>query len=849
MSDTLRSGRTGASAHPTSATASNDILRHPIRATIARDAKRCRRRGSYLRETAPQIRRNLRGEQERLCYHAPVDASGAAAKLAAKLRELQNQLLDLSRRNRLLNFHPGKGTSSLAVVDEVSSEVFRVLAVDRRAMQFLAREEAPPEIAAALPRDDGDAEATAGIALAPLEAGTVADRHRDTQLQTPLTGEKLQTRLLRLAQQAGSALEEQGANVLYLSLGAVAWREAASSDVVSLAPLLLLPVELQRRNVGSRHTVRLLDEDIVANPSLLELAKRVFGVAVPAPELGEDFDLEAYFRSVGALIAPLGWQVEDQIHLGLFSFSKLLMYRDLDPSSWPEGASVVDHALIKRLLGTDPAEAASGVPVRDARELDDAVHPTDTYQVLDADSSQQVAIMAAWEGASAVIEGPPGTGKSQTITNIVAECLARGQRVLFVAEKSAALDVVRRRLAAVGLEDFVLELHSRKTSKATVLAELQRCLARVEDDIGSPDVDPEELARLRARANVYARQLHLPRPALDLSAYEVMSRLSPRPATARPDFTVPGVREWSRAMLLQAREQMATFDQRLQRLQRAGDPAAHPWRVLAVTRLGPDAKQRLLAQLGAVREALAALRASAASLAAWLRKAEPPSLADLASVLAAARQLCQAPQGVQPGAGQGGWQGGWNDARWLPGEIDDLVSDGGRYAALRDRWRRVFAPDSDAQDWSAVLERRGRGPGLVRWMGAVWRDDSRRLRAASAGELPPRLELIDALTALVEASGLRARIEARVPKLRDLLAAVWAGLDTPWNAVQGLAEAARRIQRLAAVAALDAAVVDQCLSRREALGRAVAETERCERHCEPRGPISRMRSVRPVPPG
>ena len=134
--------------------------------------------------------------------------------------------------------------------------------------------------------------------MAPLDADAVADRHRDRYLQTTLAGEKLQTRLLRLAQQANSSLEEQGSNILYLTLGVVAWREIPSSDVVSLAPLLLLPVELERKSVGSRHTVRLLDEDIVANPSLIELAKRMFGVTIPAPDLGDEFDVDAYFGSV-----------------------------------------------------------------------------------------------------------------------------------------------------------------------------------------------------------------------------------------------------------------------------------------------------------------------------------------------------------------------------------------------------------------------------------------------------------------------------------------------------------------------------------------------------------------------
>ena len=203
------------------------------------------------------------------------------------------------------------------------------------------------------------------------------------------------------------------------------------------------------------------------------------------------------------------------------------MYRDLEPELWPREASIVDHPMVRRLLGAEEAELGSDVPARDPSELDEAFHPSKVFQVMDADSSQQIAIAAARDGTSAVIEGPPGTGKSQTITNVIAECLAQGKRVLFVAEKAAALEVVQRRLRERGPRRFpVLELHSRKTSKAAVLAELQRCLAGAQDEAGSPDVDPDELAGLRSRANAYVRELHVRRSGLDLSAYDAMSHVA-----------------------------------------------------------------------------------------------------------------------------------------------------------------------------------------------------------------------------------------------------------------------------------------------------------------------------------
>jgi predicted kinase len=306
------------------------------------------------------------------------DASVSAGKLAGKLRELQNQLLDLSRRNRLLNFRPGKGASSLTVVDEVAGRCFarsRSIAgrcssspgkrpPRRSQRRWRARRTPDPT------RKRSRTTRTPYRTSTSTSTWTWASRWpRSTRTRSPAatgTGRcrpRCRVRSCRRGccgwrSRRRAALDEQGSNILYVTLGVVAWRDIASGDVVSLAPLLMLPVELERKSVGSRHTVRLLDEDIVANPSLIELAKRVFGVTIAAPDLGDDFDLDAYFRSVADAVAPLRWTVDHHIHVGLFSFAKLLMYRDLDPASWPEGASVVDHALVQQLLGVPPPRAA-----------------------------------------------------------------------------------------------------------------------------------------------------------------------------------------------------------------------------------------------------------------------------------------------------------------------------------------------------------------------------------------------------------------------------------------------------------------------------------------------------------
>src|SRR5204863_7536522 len=154
-------------------------------------------------------------------------------------------------------------------------------------------------------------------------------------------------------------------------------------------------------------------------------------------------------------------------------------------------------------------------------ELDEKTRPQDTHHILDADSSQHAAIVAATRGASLVLDGPPGTGKSQTIANVIAEFLAAGKTVLFVSEKTAALEVVKRRLDERRLGDFCLELHSHKANKREVIAELGRCLELKR--VGAPDVDSKltQLAESRRKLNTFVAELHTVRAPLGMSAYRV----------------------------------------------------------------------------------------------------------------------------------------------------------------------------------------------------------------------------------------------------------------------------------------------------------------------------------------
>ena len=273
------------------------------------------------------------------------------------------------------------------------------------------------------------------------------------------------------------------------------WFEASSSDRERAAPLVLVPVTLDRTSARARFRLRYTGDDLGDNLSLQAKLKAEFRIDLPLlPEL-EDLDLELYFAAVSTAVAEQdGWSVDPgALNLGFFWFSKLLMYEDLDPARWPSQASPGLNPVLEGLLGEE-GFADGGSPFSEERSLDDQVDLEDLHQIRDADSSQTLAILDVLEGRNLVIQGPPGTGKSQTISNLIAEHVARGKKVLFVAEKMAALDVVKRRLDEDGVGDACLELHSHRTNKRSFLEELERTLK-----LGKPKLPGAETVGIWSR--------------------------------------------------------------------------------------------------------------------------------------------------------------------------------------------------------------------------------------------------------------------------------------------------------------------------------------------------------------
>lgn len=458
------------------------------------------------------------------------------------LENLRQRLLDVTTRNRLINFrHTRKGC--LRVIDELPDQLVETL-LDETEMRFEPVPE--PNRKQLLDQEYIGTDETTGQEYRKKEhptaeewakrcglntsyeapyprTATPNDRHTDTAIQTLLYPHELEARLRSLRQTSESAIQEMGANILYLAFGFLEWFETDGGDP-RLAPLFLVPVRLQkgrlnRQTKAYEYRINYSGEDIIPNLSLKEKLRLDFGMTLP--DMDEDTKPETYFKEILELIEmnQSEWKLRRYITLTLLNFSKLLMYLDLDPSRWPEGANITDHEIVKQFLGGQNT-------VQDENDVSNAdlgfgeEYPVDEIEEIhqkyplidDADSSQHSALIDAIDGKNLVIEGPPGTGKSQTITNLIAAAMAQGKRVLFVAEKLAALDVVRRRLDAAGLGEFCLELHSHKSQKSKMLKDVKIRLDK-RGNYRSPTEIEIEITRyeeLKTALNNHAERINQP---------------------------------------------------------------------------------------------------------------------------------------------------------------------------------------------------------------------------------------------------------------------------------------------------------------------------------------------------
>lgn len=681
-----------------------------------------------------------------------------------RVKRWQARLLDLTLVNRLVNFRETAKTLRLEAPDLPALE--NGLAAEKR---FSLHH-----------KTDGDEE----FRRLKLAQGT---------LYTSAPAAETQASLLTLYRARNSAIEETGANPLYLALGMLKWFESEVSEIPRRAPILLLPVQLTRHTAaaGYRYELSLSDEPIRPNVTLLELLRTRSGLdpsglsEIPEDENG--IDVARVFRNFRTAIKEMRrWEVEESAYLGMFSFNKFLMWRDLQ-EHLPQ---LKQNRLVDHLLNR-PGQDFPGGDLAGPDLLDDEVAPGELFCTRDADSSQLAAVRAASKGSTFVLEGPPGTGKSQTIANIIADAVARGRRVLFVAEKMAALGVVRDRLDRDGLGPLCLELHSAKASKKEVLAQLEAALAAA--DAGPPadwDRACAELARERGALNDYARQLHLKRPSGE-SLYQVMGRLSllgdgPSAAPDAPDLAAASadqLKEWRRRAELAALAAAPL------------DPVhAHPLRGIARAAWSFSLPQAAREALDAASAALDPLRAATAALltAAGAPDAEPQlawgALPALASIAELALNSPAPPAELLHG----------RDAATWAADLRALVALGAQRDADRARLLRTYRQELLDVDPLPLLDQVGRALAKGGLFGLWARFQAgRRVRPFCAADAPALATVHADLEAVRSVRHASAKLAASADAAR-LFGPRWKAGEADWTALAAVLDWCDRFRAAAA---------------------------------------------------
>lgn len=392
--------------------------------------------------------------------------------LAQELDRFREKLLDISNRNPLLNYRKSR-SRTLEIVDELPDQVFQRLVSDGKRFRFDPQEEAeepaqslalslygdlPESVAADGEESLAEADGDRRTSVKPRNDS----RHSDDRLQTLLSPERLEVVLKGMARESATAIEETGVNYLFLAVGMLNWKEKDQSEKVHLAPLILLPVAFERsfngRTLKYEYSIRWQGDELQYNLSLAKRLQRDFGLKLPEYD-GEQLPEVYFFEVEKSLGSQPGWSVQRDLVIGFFSFQKMLMYLDLDPTAWDDRGLLTPESIAGTIIAGQELDVGSSLYASDY-DIDQQPQARKVAVVTDADSSQHSALLDIAEGKNLVIEGPPGTGKSQTITNAIAAAINDGKTILFVSEKLAALKVVSNRLDQLGLGKFCLELHS-----------------------------------------------------------------------------------------------------------------------------------------------------------------------------------------------------------------------------------------------------------------------------------------------------------------------------------------------------------------------------------------------------
>lgn len=735
--------------------------------------------------------------------------------LIDKVNRARLELLDLSTRNRLLSVPRSGHAKTVEVVNELARAMYQTLVIDGKRFTFVAGRADPKTAVDEAVGEEGDGSDLANL----IEANAVdaeADHalleeepddpellaqpnleldeqgrqlsHWDAQLMTRLTPTGLQKRLLDLYVDARMLQEEQGINVLYLGIGYLKWRAPTTPKVDRYAPLVLVPVALERSNAGEKFHLRWQGDEVVANLSLQLFLQRQFEMKLPEIEEFESLDIDDYLAKVAALIEgkPDWAVVPDDAVLGLFSFAKFMMYRDLDPASWEQLGGLEAIPTLRGVVSDGFPGAAISTNDED---IDATVSPERMRHVVDSDSSQSLVVHDVLKGRSIVVQGPPGTGKSQTIANIIAGAIAEKKRVLFVAEKLAALEVVKRRLDQVRLGAACLELHSNKANKRALLEELRLTWSlspQAPEDSG-PIV--RQLTERRDALNAHAQRLHQELLPSKLTPYEVFGNLvrlrREGYVTARIRLESPLEWAWDKVG-----ENQKLLQDLCDRVRTMGVPDHHAWAGVENETLLPNDRDRLIREIADLARKLDDWRQSAAELAEMLDLKFTDRLDAPQAAIDRAKALLTAPPLGAEALAHPSWEN--------PAGPEGLIEDVRRGQDLRQACFEFAAESALEQHWEQTKQELSKVPGhfVLGKEVSVLRDahqklsgmesDLARLAQLVGEQRPLTFEIVAHMCALAERASSAPQID------RDaLVARIW---DRGVDSVQNLVDWVQQVQ-------------------------------------------------------
>lgn len=691
-----------------------------------------------------------------------IDSNGREEDLPKKV-QWERKLLDLGMRNTLINLRLTK--TQLPILANSLDELENALA-DGSDFSILHKPA------------DWHLEAFTFEALHEMgKAGIIKAEFDNKRLRAVLTDGELSKAVKELYRTAKTALEENGANALYLALGMLRWYESKRSTKARYAPIILLPIEMVRKSAAQGYVIRLRDEEPQMNITLLEKLKQDFGIVVkgldPLPADDHGIDIRRVLTVMRkAVMEQPRWDVLETASIGIFSFSQFVMWNDIRNRT----DDLLRNKIVRSLM--------EGKLCWDAQplEMGDRVSENDVLLPMPADASQLYAIRTACNGESFVLHGPPGTGKSQTITSLIANALAQGKRVLFVAEKMAALEVVQKRLERIGIGPFCLELHSNKSKKKDVLEQLRQASevtkTKTAEEFGAK---AEQLAAMRAELDGYAAQLHQMRPC----GSDLYSLINEYEGYREALDIAPFEQDFLQTLTKPILEAQQLAVERLTAAARAvGHPHGHPLGRVACTQYTQNLRGSRSSTVEAYLRQIEKIREHTAELAAALGEKQPESYEALQRLSQIAAQLMCWYE--MPAA--------WTKAPFPQGYFDGIRNLSQHFIRANDlegQLLEVFDSGFLSQNGEALF-------GELHQVSQKWFlpklfGMNRLVKTLNAyAKAPVEKESVSAhITALRDYQRERRAAEELLNQYGGDLGNFYCGKDTDWNRLARLAETAR----------------------------------------------------------